>query len=105
MSGIFRGAGLQEAQRSRVGVASGINGQFKVVEGIIPGRIRGKAAGRTMFKTLIHRQDQKFTGSRQSTAHQQPGQIRPDARRVTLIIPEDLLYTFGDSFTHKPFLL
>ena len=70
MSGIFRGAGLQKPQRSRIRVAAGVNRQFKVVERVIPGRVRGKAAGRTMFKTLIHRQDQEFAGSRQSAAHQ-----------------------------------
>ena len=55
-------AGLQEAERRRIRIAAGLDGQLEMIEGIIARRIDRKASRRPMLDPLVHGQNQAFAG-------------------------------------------
>ena len=60
---IFGGSGFEEAQGSGIGVAAGVDGKLEMIPGIVPGGIGGEAPGRTMLETLVHGQNNHFSGA------------------------------------------
>ena len=63
-AGKFGSAGLEKSQRCRVGIATGVDGQLKMIQGIVSPWVGGKAPGRTMFESLIDRKNDQLTSPR-----------------------------------------
>jgi hypothetical protein len=86
------GAGFEEAQGSRIGIASGVDCQLKMVRRIVAGRVGREAPGGPMFKALIHRQDDQFPGPRQFSAPEQPRDISFGSGIVAGVATQNFLY-------------
>lgn len=56
---------FQEPQGCRIGIATGIKSQLKVIVRMIAWRIGGKAPCRPMLEALINRQNHQFASARQ----------------------------------------
>src|SRR5262249_33033022 len=83
---------LDETQRRGVGVASRLDSQLEVIAGIVGGRVGREAAGRAVFKALVHGQDDELAGSPQPAMLEQAGEVGQGSGVVVAIPAEDLLY-------------
>ncbi|MCG3775300.1 MAG: hypothetical protein JW395_2132 [Nitrospira sp.] len=91
-AGEFSGAGFEKSQRSRVGIAAGIDRQLKMIEGTVSSGIGGKTPGRTMLESLVHGKDDQLTSPCQLPMEQQTGDVRFCSRIVAAVPAENLLY-------------
>ncbi len=82
---------FQKPERRRIGIATGINGELKVIVRVVPGRIRCKTSSRTMLKPLIDRENDQLPGPRQFTGTQHTGDIRLRPGIVTTVPTENFL--------------
>src|SRR5438309_7110946 len=88
-------AGLDEAERRRVGVAAGRDGQLEVVTRIVRVRVHGEAAGRAVLDALVHRQDHEPAGAGERARVQQARQVRQRAGIVAAVPGQDLSHSFA----------
>src|SRR5579862_9584810 len=91
-AGVFRRGRLEESERRRIRIASGIERELEVISGIIRGWIDGEAAGRAMLKTLVNREDDELSRAAQPPRHQQTRQVGEYARAFARIVTENFLY-------------
>ena len=89
---------LQETQGSGVCAASGLEGELKVIEGVVTRGIGGEAAGRSVLEPLIHRQDHQTPRSPQTAVAQDANQIRPGPGGVAFVPAQDLRDAFPHAF-------
>ena len=85
------GAGLEHAERRRIGVEPGLDRELIVVMRVVGRRIGRKAARRAMLEALIDRQDDELSGAAEPALHQDAGEIGLGPGAVALVIVEDLL--------------
>src|ERR1039458_5219531 len=85
VAGKFAGGGFEGAERSGVGVAAGSDGQFHVITGIVAGGIDGETAGRAVFKSLVHREDDHAPGAAESAVVEEAAQVGQRSRVVTAV--------------------
>ncbi len=97
LAGELASTGFHESQGCGIGVATGVDRQPKMVPRIVSRRIHREAAGRTVFETLIDRQDDQLAGASQVAVVEHPGQIGQCARIVAAIPTQYLLY----ALTHR----
>jgi hypothetical protein len=91
-AGKVSGAGFEKSQRSRVGIAAGIDRQLKMIEGAVSSRVGGETPGRTMLESLVHRKNDQLTSPCQFPMEQQTGDIRSRSHIVATVPAENLLY-------------
>ena len=87
----LEGAGLQEAEGSRVGVAARVDRQLEVIIGIVGWRVGGEAADRPVLEALIDREDHELPGARQRPGVHELIEVAHDARIVGAVPTQDLL--------------
>src|SRR5215472_10881472 len=79
-AGVFSGPCFDKSQRRRVCVAAGIERELEMIARIISRRIDCETAGGTVFKALVDRQDDKFSGSAELAMIHHAGQVAANAR-------------------------
>src|SRR5581483_12209220 len=95
LAGILGRGGLDEAERSRIRVASRIESELEVIAGIVGGRVHREAAGRTMFEALIDGQDDEFAGPGEFAVIHDAGKIAAHARILRLVPTENFPHALG----------
>src|SRR5205814_4630447 len=91
------GARLQEAERRRVRVAAGLDGELEVVARIVRRRVDREAARRAVLDALVHRQDHELARAGQRAGGEQTREVRQRAGTVAAVPGQDLFY----SLAHK----
>jgi len=101
LPGVLGGAGLEEAERSGVGVAAGVERQLEVIPRVVACGVRREAARRTVLEALVHGQDHELAGAGQAPAVHESVEVGERAGVPRGVTAQDL----ADSMRHAPFLL
>ncbi len=88
---VVRGTGLHEAEGRRVGVAPGVDGELKMIERIVSGRVHGERPNRAMLEPLVDRKYDELSRSGERPRIQQADQLRSRTRGLGPIPGQDLL--------------
>ena len=94
-AGVLGRARLEKSERRRVCVASGVDGELKVIARVVGGRIDGEAARRAMLEALVHGQDHEFAGARELAVVEHPRQVAAHAGVFGIVIAQNLSNSFG----------
>ena len=86
-------AGLEKAERRRIGVAAGLDGELEVIARVVRGWVDGEAARRTVLDALVDRQDDQPSAASQGAGVQQPREVRQRARVVAAVPGQDLSHS------------
>jgi hypothetical protein len=100
LAGVLGGDRLDEAKRRGIGIAAGFDRQLDVLAGIVTRRVGGERTARTVFKALVDREDNEFTGAAEATMGQQAGEVGQNARILALVIAQDLGDAGSETGTH-----
>ena len=92
LAGEFSCACLKKPQWSRVGIATCIDRQLKMIGGIVPPCVGGKAPSRTMLEPLVHRKDNQLPSPCQLSVAQQTGDIGSSSHIVAAVPTQNFLY-------------
>src|SRR5579883_1232838 len=93
LSTVVGNAGLQKAQRGRIGITAGLDGQLEVIARVIPGGIGGKTAGRAVLKALVHWQNHHLARAGQTAMIKHTRQIGAYTRIFASIPAKDFTNT------------
>ena len=91
LAGVVGRAGLDEAERRRVGVAAGVDGELEVVAGIEAVGVGREAARGAVLEALVDRQHDELAGAGQTAAHEEAVEVGLDAGALGAVPGKDLL--------------
>ncbi len=95
MAGELCRAGLEEAERRRVGVATGVDRELKVVVGVVGVGVGGEAASGPVLETLIDGQNDELAGAGEPPRVEQARDLGERAGVVGAIVGQNLLDAIG----------
>src|SRR5208282_6330823 len=95
LAGVLGRARLEKTERRRVCVASGIDGELKVIARVIGGRIDREASRGAMLEALVHGQDYEFTCARELAMVEHPRQVAAHAGVFGIVIAKNLSNSLG----------
>src|SRR5450759_2805806 len=96
LAGELGGAGLDEAERRRVGVAARVDGQLEVVARVVAGGVGREAARRAVLEALVDRQHDELAGAGEAPVVEHPVEVGERAGVVRRVPAQYLL----DSICH-----
>src|SRR6185437_14230839 len=88
-------AGLQETERRRVGVASGVAGEREMIARIVGRRIWSEAPRRTVLEALVYGQDDEGYGAGESSVIDHSGKVAKYARVFRALETQNFPGTLG----------
>src|SRR5207247_8187247 len=92
LSGEFIGAGCEEAQGRRGGVAARLDGQPEVIGGIVRVWIDGEAPRWAVLEALVYGQDDEPARAGEASVIHDAGEIGAGARVLAVVPGEDLFH-------------
>ena len=97
MAGELVGRRLEKAERRRVRVAPGVDGELKVVVRVVRRRVRREGARRTVLEPLVDRQNDELASARERPVIHQAREVRLHPDVLARVPGQDLLHAVGRS--------